>query len=798
MPTAPQYVLVAVTGPLRRSFTYRLPDGYPELQPGQRVRVPFGRGKRVGWVLKPVAAPPDVATKPVASIVDTEPLLPDLTVRLCLWMADYYFANPADCLNAALPPQLRGARTVVYIWEKDRPDYLPNSISRLARKGKRLSAAALKRISEAGPELLRRLLAKGIISEQATAGGPKPTAQLEGFRLVRVSAWSDLFQQAEAPAAFDGTRTAAELKALGVSDHYRRKAVTAGILEPVYGQSDRAILDFIEARPDIRTLKPTAEQAEAIERTAENLTAGFHPVLLHGITGSGKTLVYCHLVERVLEAGKSAMILTPEIALSANTLAYIRGYFGDTATVIHSGLSPAERLAAWQGIRDGRYRIVVGPRSALFAPISQPGLIVVDEEHDESYKQDEPTPRFHGRDSAIMLARLADIPIVLGSASPSVELYHHAVSGRYGLRQLRSRPAGSRLPEVTVLDMKEHRVGGDLPFVSLPLKQAVEGHLQRGKQVILYLNRRGYAPHLQCHACGHVPMCLNCRVRLTYHKTDNCLVCHYCGARRISGTLCGECKTGRMYFVGAGTQKVEEAVLRLFPSARPARFDSDTAAGRGQAWRILKDFAAGEQNLLLGTQMVTKGLDLPEVTLVGVLAADMGLHLPDFRASERTFARILQVAGRCGRAAEPGEVLIQTTDPEHAAVRLAARQDYQAFFTEAIADRQSAGYPPFTRLVNFILESAREQLLENQAAGFHDRLEKTIRSAKLSVTLSRPVECAFYRLRGRYRRQILAKVKPEHQQRLIRTLTNWELNESRFGLPAAVRVVIDVDPVDFM
>jgi primosomal protein N' (replication factor Y) len=489
-------------------------------------------------------------------------------------------------------------------------------------------------------------------------------------------------------------------------------------------------------------------------------------------------------------------VLTPEIALAGSTLSYFRGFFGDLVTVIHSAMTERERLESWRGIRSGRFKIVIGPRSALFAPVPDLGLIVVDEEHDPSYKQDNPSPRFQGRDAAIMRARIARIPIVLGTASPSFESYHNAQTGRYQLLHLTKRPRGATLPTVRLVDMRTERLKGDLPFFSFALKQQMEKRFDRDEQVILYLNRRGHSPQIKCAGCGYVPRCPHCQVNMTFHKVGHKLSCHYCGHVEATPKRCPQCGSDKLLFLGAGTQKIEESIPRLLASARVVRLDSDSASGRKRAYQILSGFASGESNLLLGTQMVTKGLDFPGVTLVGVLSADFSMDLPDFRASEKTFARLLQVAGRSGRVA-PGEVLIQTYYPESELIDDAARQDYESFYKREIESRRALSYPPFSRLVNFRLSCKDENKLQETALEFRERLLGRIKSAglKQSAPLG-PAPCPLYRLRGNYRRHLF--VKTRQVIKFVRMLRQWELSEPRFKLPSTIKLAVDVDPDDMM
>ncbi|MFH1372454.1 MAG: primosomal protein N' [bacterium] len=794
-----EYVTVAVSGPLRRTFTYRLPSISTTLQPGQRVLVPFGSARKVGFYLGPGEPIGSLKIKEIIRFIDEYSLFPKELFRLCCWMADYYFANPADCLQTVLPPGMKSGHQAVYYYSEtaDRSVSLPAWLEPLVKPGRPVAISTLRRIKSQGGRLLTRLRQQEVITEVWPEVSSRSQRKAAGYRVAAVEKWHLYFQKKGfTPEPFDGTRTRKELTATGFSDYRIRQSVADGLLQPVYHDDLKTILSFIEPRQDVASLVLNDEQQSVLDTLKADLNSGFTTGLLHGITGSGKTLVYCHLAREVLRQSKTVLVLTPEIALAGTTLAYFRGFFGGQVTVVHSAMTPRERMAGWRGVREGKFRVVVGPRSALLTPLPDLGLIVVDEEHDSSYKQNDPAPRFHGRDTAIMRARFNDIPVLLGSASPSLESYYNTRTGRYRLLRLTRRPGTTSLPTVKVVDMRKERIRGDLPFLSYPLKKAVERRLQNDEQVILYLNRRGHSPQLKCASCGHVPQCPQCRVNLTWHKAGGKLSCHYCGHLAAGFSSCPRCGGGDILYLGAGTQKVEEAVGRLFTDARAVRFDSDSVAGRTKAHQVLTRFAAGEHNLLLGTQMVTKGLDLPGVTLVGVLAADLSLDLPDFRASERTFMQLLQVAGRCGRADKPGEVLIQTFYPDSPVINEAAAQDYQTFFDREIKSRRELHYPPTARLVNFVLSSTNEKQLESAITSFRDRLNRTVDESGVKVTILGPAPCPMYFLRGRYRRQLI--VKTRQVIKLLKTLTDWENRRPRFKLPSSVRIAVDVDAQDMM
>ncbi len=788
---------VAVTGPFRRTFTYHLTEGTDQPLPGQRVLVEFGRSRTVGFYLGPPASLPTMTTKPILGTLDNTSYFPKDLFSLCLWMADYYFANPADCLAAALPPILKTRRTAQLRWADNLPESLSTELKQMFRPGRKLTAAVLAELRNTSRASISELVKGEVLHEQWPLGDTGERTIVEGYRAVNPESWPEFYRRKRfKPSPFEGLLSREKLKEQGWTDHYVRQALAGPTLESVISDRPDRILDFVHPKEGVADLKLFEEQQKAVDQVAGQLCNGFKSYLLHGITGSGKTLVYCHLAQQVLKNNGTALILTPEIALSGTTLAYFRGFFGDLVTVIHSAMSQRERLESWNGIRKGKYRIVVGPRSAVFAPLENLGLIIVDEEHDGSYKQDDPAPRFNGRDSAIMRAKINKIPVLMGSASPSIESYHNTRTGRCTLLKLTQRPAGATLPLVHVVDMRRQKLHGDLPYMSFPLKKEVDARLENDQQAILFLNRRGYSPQLKCGECGHVPSCPHCDVKLTYHKAGGKLSCHYCGHISLTVDTCSKCGSSQFLYPGAGTQKVEEHIARLFQQGKVLRFDSDTASGRKNSHQMLRKFADREFNLLLGTQMVTKGLDLPGVSLVGVLSADQGLDLPDFRASEKTFARLLQVAGRSGRGEIPGDVVIQTYYPESEVIQDAARQDYESFYEREILSRQVHQFPPFSRLVKFVLSGKDQQGLAKDTAGFGGRLQDEARKSGIKIELLGPAPCPHAFLRGNHRRQLF--VVTRQPQKLTRLLYDWENRQPRFGLPSAVKLVVDVDPDDMI
>ncbi len=792
-----EYAFIAVSGPRQGLYLYSVPKRIGKLEKGQRVYVPFGKIKKVGFYIGPGQPSGNFTVKPITHTIDQESYFTDDLFKMCIWIAEYYCANPADCLSAALPPLLKSQTKPNYFWS-DTEVILPDTLTKYFKTGKKVSATALKEIDDYKKGYLKNLISdKTLIERPIEFSIPeKPTTKV--YQCLKPETWEEYFQNKNIhPDPFEGSLTKKNLLAQGWTDHYIKSAVNDKILEIYTEEKTFTPIDILTPRTDLDKIKLNDEQLCVVKELSNKTgNACFQPYLLHGVTGSGKTIVYCHLAQKTIDQGKTVLILAPEIALAGATLAYFKGFFKERVTVIHSGMSDNERMESFNGIRDGKYNIVIGPRSALFASLPKLGLIIVDEEHDSSYKQSNPSPRFQGRDCAIMRAKLNNIPIVLGSATPSVESYFQALNGKYKLLTLTKRPAGATLPTVRIVDMKSAGLKGDLHYFSYPLKKEIDDRIKNNEQVILFLNRRGYSPQMKCSDCGDVPGCPNCQVKLNYHRSGRKLTCHYCGYTTFSKETCDKCGGKDLLYYGAGTQKVEESIPRLFDGVEPLRLDSDSASGRLRLRKILQSFSSGESNILLGTQMVTKGLDMPGVTLVGVLSADMLLDMPDFRSSERTFSQILQVAGRSGRAEKPGEVLIQTYYPENDLIINAANQDYRAFFDKEIESRKALFYPPFSRLVNFIFSSANEKKLESEVLEFRNQIQKKLSDANISATILGPAPCALYYLRKKYRRNLLLKTR--QVMKVSQMIKEWERENKNFGISSIIKVVNDIDPDNMM
>ena len=746
---------VALPLPLFRTFTYRVPEELTgSVTPGSRVVVPFRSRKEIGIVVGIAEPREKIRYKPVTEAPDAAPVMDAPMLALCRWIADYYIVALGVVLRTALPAALTGVNVPVP-----------------ARKTRRVA-----QISRELPSLLHR--------DRIFGRAPQQRA---------------LYELLE---AIGGRATVEHLsEQLAFSASVLKGLVARGLVQIGFETVERDPF-LARARRPAESHVPSAAQAHAIERLAAAPPG--HVALLHGVTGSGKTLVYLDFLKRVvLEQGRSAIVLVPEIALTPQTVDRFRAVFGDRIAVLHSALSDGERYDAWLALRRGEKRIAVGARSAIFAPLRDLGAIVVDEEHESSYKQGE-APRYHAREVAIVRARAEGAVVVLGSATPSLESWTNATTGKFELLTLPDRAGGARLPKVDVVDLRaaqpkrppsEHD-SGEAAFsfaIGPALESAIVERLAKREQVILLLNRRGYSSFIQCGTCGDVAVCPDCSISLTYHRTRERLVCHYCQHWEALHLSCNRCAGMRLRQRGLGTQQVERLLVERYPAARIARMDVDTTSGKWAHTEILDRVAAGEVDILLGTQMIAKGLDFPNVTLVGVIDADVGINLPDFRASERCFQLLSQVAGRAGRGPKGGAVLIQTRSPSHHAVRCAVTHDYHAFVAQELAGRKHPAYPPNVRIANVVLSGTQEDAtarLATRAAAWLHRLLATGSAA--GVTVIGPAPCPVERIKQRWRWHVLLKAeRPQELGRVAQYLVERFEIPKQFGL----RMTVDRDPV---
>ncbi|HEY5060182.1 MAG TPA: primosomal protein N' [Gemmatimonadaceae bacterium] len=750
-------VSVALPLPLFRNFTYEIDDAQAgQARLGMRAVVPFHGRRELGVIVGTGEPLPGITPKRVFALPDTEPSLSPDMIALCRWMSEYYVVPLGIATRTALPGALSSHAAPTAAHRTRRVASIAAEVDSLVRRDRIFARAAQQR---AVFELLESL------------GGRAPVQHITA--------------------------------ALGVSSAVFRRLAARGLitLDEEIVARDPFARRVVQAPPQHT---PSVAQYEAIDRLSR---AGPGDVfLLHGVTGSGKTLVYIDLLRRlVLREGKSAIVLVPEIALTPQTVDRFRAAFGDKIAVLHSALSDGERYDEWLALRNGRKRIAVGARSAIFAPLTDLGAIVVDEEHESSYKQSE-TPRYHAREVAIVRARHEGAVVVLGSATPSLESWVNAASGKYTLLALPERVGNARLPVIQVIDRRqpvadERRASvGDRgaeewlrTVVSEELEQALADGLRQREQSILLLNRRGYSSFVQCAGCGDVANCPNCSISLTYHRTPERLICHYCLHTESVRLQCARCNGLVLRQRGLGTQQVERLLADRFPSARIARMDVDTTSGKWAHAEILDRVGSGEVDMLLGTQMIAKGLDFPNVTLVGVIDADVGINLPDFRASERCFQLLSQVAGRAGRGPKGGRVLIQTRVPSHHAVRCALAHDYTGFVRQELEGRTIPPYPPNVRLANIVFSGTTEAATAELAESATTWLLALLRKRPMAgITVVGPSPCPVERIKNRWRWHLL--IKAEHPANLTR-LGRYFLERFKVPKGAELRVTLDRDPV---
>lgn len=789
-----QFAEVVVAAKPDRLFHYQVPISLVDLvRPGQRVKVPFGPRILDGYLVRLMDRAEVNAVKPLAALLDDHPAINQAILTLTRWMADYYLAPWGRVLTAAVPSgfKVTATKRVVVTAEGRAVDLAAvrgagrrRLLEALRRHGRVITLARLQAIAD-GLNGLPELIRDGLVTEHdpsssvtprtrqyvSLAPGPRPAAP--AVRGARQHAVLDALARGGAFVSELGPGASAVCRGLAA-----RGLVTlssrAEVRDPYRHMAEEDLAPLL-----------TEYQEQAVQTIEHALDAGrFAPHLLWGVTGSGKTEVYLRAIAAALQRGRGALLLVPEIALTGQLVGRVRGRFGDHVAVLHSGLSHSERLQAWLRIRRGEARIALGTRSALFAPLRDLGLIVVDEEHDGSYKQADGA-RYHARDCALMLGREQGAVVVLGSATPALESYANASSGRYRLLTLPERVSARPLPSVQVVDLRAEPGADDI--FSGALRAAIADRLARREQVLLVLNRRGFAPVVVCRDCGATAQCTRCSVGLTYHRARGRLCCHYCGISAKPSDRCADCGGHRVMLEGVGTEQVEDRVRAEWPQARIARMDRDTTGTKWAHDALLGSMKRGEADVLVGTQMVAKGHDLPNVTLVGIVNADVGLSLPDFRASERVFHLLTQAAGRAGRGERPGDVILQTRRPSHDAVVCAQQHDVAEFYRRELARRRELGYPPFGRLILFGLSGVREADVIAAAQGFAGRAAAALPAG---VTLLGPAPAPLWRLKGRHRWQLVLKgPKGPTVGQVARSLTSLATT-----LPRGVRLDVDVDP----
>lgn len=821
-----RYAEVAVNAPAAqpKTFSYSVSEGL-SVAPGQAVWVPFGPRRLQGIVFELVPFPSVAETRDIAALIGSEPILSPPQLQLARWIADYYLSPLFAAASLMLPPGFE-RRTVTFLHRTSRPpDTVLQSITptqkallNLLEKEEKVTVSQVEKVlgKKAAALVIGQFLRKGLITK---------TFQLERPRLgpkmvlhVQLAIAAERAKEEAARLRKRAPRQADVLEYLASERepiHYHDLMDQLSCSPAVVTALTRAGLVTVEEKAVRRDpiahrtfpatfplkLTPTQEAAwqeiRATLRSAAERGRTASTFLLHGITGSGKTELYLQAIAEAVSSGRKGIVLVPEIALTPQTIDRFASRFPDRVAVLHSKLSPGEQFDEWQRIRQGDFDVVVGSRGAIFAPQPNLGLIVIDEEHEWTYKQKDQSPHYHARDVALKLADLMGAVVILGSATPDIESYYRAQEGDYQLLRIPERVLSTsprrkapvarkpRLPEIEVVDLRQELRAGNRSIFSRSLDRAIEGALASQEQVILFLNRRGTATFVQCRNCGHVMRCRRCNIPLTYHSQEEGLICHLCNYRTAVPDICPNCWSRRIKFLGIGTQKVEEEAAKAFPQARLLRWDRDVTRGKRSHEDILRKFSTHEADILIGTQMIAKGLDLPLVTVVGVISADINLHLPDFRSAERTFQLLTQVAGRAGRGELGGRVIIQTYTPEHYAITTTAKHDYAAFYEREIYFRRQHGDPPFRHLACLLFTHTNATYCRREAERMYRLLKDERDSWGLAdIDIIGPSPAYLERVRGRFRWQII--VRGDEPNAFL----------SRLNIPLGWAV--DIDPVSLL
>ncbi|MCB1021741.1 MAG: primosomal protein N' [Acidobacteria bacterium] len=802
-----RYCDVALPVPLDQSFTYELVETLRHrVRPGARVLAPFGPRKLTGVVVRCHDEPPEQQARQIIRLLDEEPALSEELLRLGRWVADYYCAPIGETLKTMLPLGVevketkvvrltpRGAEAAAQFSAAVSAD---DPVVRVLRalEHKSLNLPYFKRKFPDSASVLRSLERKGYLTVAVEVEERDPLRARDGRLMVSAG------DPSKAPSKpTKGERWLLDYLAAHPGEHdIEPLAVERKDVSRVAKKLERsgAVVMRVERKPVAkasadRQVVLNASQQRAYDAVAASIHSGaYKAFLLHGVTGSGKTEVYLRSIDAALEAGKSAMLLVPEIALTPQVASQFFARFGDRVAILHSAFTGWQRSEQWRRIRSGEARVVVGTRSGVFAPVTNLGLVIVDEEHESSYKQEE-TPRYHGRNVAIVRAAEAGATVLLGSATPSLESRYNVELGKYELLEMPERIAQRPMPVVEVVDMRDEFVETRRnDMFSRALLDELEQKLGAGEQTMVLLNRRGFSMYVMCRKCGERVQCENCSVTLTYHKREHRLLCHYCDYAAPVPSKCPACSSEYMHFQGSGSEKVEDELRRLFAKARIARLDRDTVKGRDHYETVLQAFREHRYDILVGTQMIAKGHDIPNVTLVGVVSADVGLGIPDFRAAERTFQLLTQVAGRAGRGVLPGKVVMQTYEPGHYAIRFAAKQDYKTFYEKEMYYRRQMHYPPFAALAMMMV---RSQKLEESLA-WSGRLGRHLQDLPDGVYMQGPAAASVHKLKTEYRYQFLLKARN-------RSVLNQALRKARAyaqgeGWPPTA-LILDVDPMSLL
>ncbi len=812
-----KYVDIAFPTAVRKTFTYSVPEKlHSKIKPGMRVWVPLRNHKAIGMAVKVHQQKPSFQTKPVEKLLDDEPVLSKGLLELTHWIHQFYYCSWGEAIQAALPVGLNFiAEEIIQRADSELPgDLQPQELEMIevieGENDYPLKMAQKRWQDDEEQKALQKLIDKNILEvwersvlktepnlekvwfwSDRINGGTITDAikenQKEGKDFKWVKALKYL-QRVELPERH------AELRRHELLDNYTLNRIEKEGLIIQKELPAAKIKPKLEYDPS-KIKQLNAYQKAAFQAIKKPMSANeYKGFLLFGVTGSGKTEVYIHALKYALEQGKGGIVLVPEISLTPQTIKRFYQIFGDDIAVLHSRLSNRERYDAWHALNNGEKRIAIGARSAIFAPVKNVGLIIVDEEHESSYKQFDPAPRYHARETAVMRAYKNDAVVVMGSATPSMIALYGAAQKKYTQLQLPARHANVPLPEVRVLDLRQYKSAMRGPL-AVPLFNAIEEALEREEQIILLYNRRGFASYLQCESCGHIAECPHCTVSLTYHKYKKQLRCHYCGYSQRAASYCVHCKDNEMKPRGSGTQQTEEEISTLFPEAEILRMDRDTTSGKNAHAELLNTFGQGEADILLGTQLVAKGLDFPNVTVVGVINADTELAFPSFRSGERMYQLLSQVAGRSGRAEKEGIVFLQTWQPDHPAVESAKEHNHHQFARQEMATRKPLYYPPYSRMITFLFKSKDSQLVATVVHVFKKCLDKIATDA----VITGPAPAAITKLSGWFRWECNVKIEADKGPKHIEKMVDETFNLYKKNKPdkaSKVRINVNVDAVE--
>ncbi|QCX32215.1 primosomal protein N' [Caloramator sp. E03] len=754
---------------LDKEFTYKIPEKLSNMiNKGFRVVVPFGNAnKYVEGIVVDIREEieNDIKLKEIADILDESPIFNENMIKIAMFLKQRYRCRFIDALKTLMPPGISAQEKLIINFLSDKNYNYSNKIIETLRNYKSIEYKELCNILKykVPRSLLYDMESNGIISIERVMKGRINTKKVDIYLPTDIKKCEEFIEtcsqklkkQGEVLKVImlnDKPLTLKEISIVcGCSSSVVKSLEKKGLIQKIEKETYRNPVknDYFYERVEL-----TEEQKKAIENIMENYKKGQNISLLHGVTGCGKTEIYLNIVEKFIKMAYDAVVLVPEISLTPQTVERFKGRFGDVVAVLHSRLSDGERYDEWRRIRKGEVKVVVGARSAIFAPLKNIKLIIIDEEHEYSYKS-EMTPKYHAREVAEYIVNQNNGLLILGSATPSMESYYNAVNGKYNLVQILNRVDNKKLPIISVIDMKEEIKNGNKSMFSKELYNSIYENLNKDEQTILFLNRRGYSTFISCRECGLILKCKNCDVPLTYHISSGKLNCHYCGFEYEVPKLCPKCKSKYIKYFGAGTEKVENELKKYFPNARILRMDVDTTKNKGDHERIYNEFKNNKADILIGTQMITKGMDFKNVTLVGVIAADTNLNIPDFRAAERTFQLICQVSGRAGRGEKTGRVIVQTYDPQHYSISYASTHDYVGFYNKEIIIRKMLNYPPFSDMLYVLLTSENEQELIEFAQKIKGEL-KTIAEGK-RVEVIGPAPCHLYKIKKSYRWHIIIK-----------------------------------------